>query len=113
MQPYSKLRLLKIEHSKIIIALFNTNVVAPALFISQLYCAGAFKENARIINISSPAATNIHQGLSAYSMSKSALNIFTEYAKKELFPQGNTLISWFNPGEVETSTPSNKFFRMI
>ena len=35
-------------------------------------------------------------------MSKSALNIFTEYAKKELFSQGNTLISWFNPGEVET-----------
>jgi short-subunit dehydrogenase len=82
--------------------LYNTNVVAPALLISQLHSAGAFTENARIINVSSPAATNVHPGLSAYSMSKVSLNKFTECAQVELFPQGNTLIAWFNPGEVET-----------
>lgn len=82
--------------------LFNTNVIAPALLISQLHRTGAFAKNARIINVSSPAATNTHPGLSAYSMSKSALNILTECAGKELFSQGDTLITWFNPGEVET-----------
>lgn len=77
---------------------FAVNVTAPALLIGKL----SFGHSARVINVSSLAASDPLSGIAAYGMSKAALNSLTLSAEKELHVSKNVLTISFIPGEVDT-----------
>jgi len=80
---------------------FAVNATAPALLIAMLYNKNLLAPSARIVNISSPSATISPPGLSAYAMSKAALNALSDTIEKEFVDSG-ILIGTFLPGRVET-----------
>lgn len=80
------------------LSILTTNSIAPALLTGNL----AWRNDARIINISSLAASNSFEGLVGYSMSKGALNSLTEVTQKEFGQYNQILTISFIPGEVDT-----------
>lgn len=76
------------------------NVDAPVFLSQQL--VPYLQSNSRIINITTGAASSgIVDGLAAYAMSKTALNIFTRYLSAELASK-NIFVTAAHPGIVKT-----------
>ncbi len=84
-----------------LVAMFQTNIIAPTFLTSQL--SKQFAKDGRIINISSRAAFSFSEGLATYSMTKAGINVLSATAAAELFPTGRVLVTSFVPGEVDTA----------
>jgi NAD(P)-dependent dehydrogenase (short-subunit alcohol dehydrogenase family) len=80
--------------------LFAVNVKAPYFIVRQ--GLGRLRDGGRIVNISTGLARNaVMPDLTAYSMTKGALDIFTRDLSKVLGPRGITVNS-VAPGFIET-----------
>lgn len=86
-------------------SVFALNVRAPALLLHASVPA-LIAAKGVVVNISSVAGTRPFNGLGAYCMSKSAIDMFTQSAALELASKGVRVVG-IAPGTIETSFHEN------